>query len=360
MKIAVFHNLPAGGAKRTVYEQVKYLSRRHEIHLFQLFGTDESFLSLTPFVSQVHTYPFSLSGSNRLYRDYQNFFSLALVHRRIAADINAAKFDAALIHADHFTQAPFVLRFLKIPSLYFCQEMLRIAYEKELAFSKSVSTPKKIYESFTRNIRKYIDRTNAVLATCLIVNSRYTRRQVRRHFKVWATVCYPGVDTKIFRPQSAKKNQILFIGQSAQINGWDLVKAIKANLKKLSLKVVDFSSKQRLSDEQLAAEYSASLVTLCISFNEPFGLVPLESMACGTPVLAVNEGGYKETVINAKTGWLLPRNPKKFAARLTQLIKCPELINKMGENGRKHVIENFTWAKHNSIVESALCHLASQ
>ncbi|HJZ05823.1 MAG TPA: glycosyltransferase family 1 protein, partial [Patescibacteria group bacterium] len=61
MKIALFHNLPPGGAKRTVYEQAKYLSQNHELHLFQLSQTNEEFLSLYPFVKSIKTYPFSLS-----------------------------------------------------------------------------------------------------------------------------------------------------------------------------------------------------------------------------------------------------------------------------------------------------------
>ncbi|MBI2008191.1 glycosyltransferase [Candidatus Amesbacteria bacterium] len=120
------------------------------------------------------------------------------------------------------------------------------------------------------------------------------------------------------------------------------------------------NSSPTISPQKLAKYYSESLVTLCTSYNEPFGLAAIESMACKTPVLAVNEGGYKETVVNNKTGWLLPRDPKQFAQKIIYLQKNINVMEKMGRTGRSHVLQNFTWAKHNSIVESALCRLASQ
>ena len=198
----------------------------------------------------------------------------------------------------------------------------------------------------------------------IFTNSGFTGAKVQKEFNRPAITCHLGVDPRVFYPQDLpKKNQVLFIDQKDKFSGYDFVLRVlnlisPPNRPKLEI-LSFFQGAPAVSPQNMAKYYSGSLATLCTSYNEPFGLAPVESMACGTPVLAVDEGGYKETVINNKTGWLLPRNPKEFAARLTQLIKYPELINKMGENGRKHVIKNFTWAKHNSIVESALCRLVS-
>ena len=361
MKIAVFHNLPAGGAKRTVYEQVKYLSRHHDVHLFQLFGTNEKFLSLRPFVKSVHTYPFRLS-SNRLVSDYQKFFILPQIHKKMAQDINAA---VALIHADLYTQAPHILRYLKIPSLYFCQEMLRIAYEPELAFTDRVSFPKRYYEVLTRQIRKFVDRTNAQSASMILTNSDFTGAKVQKEFNKPTTTCHLGVDPQVFYPQDLpKKNQVLFINQKDKISGYDFVlQALKliSPPNRPKLKVLSFSkSSPAVSPQDMAKYYSESLATLCTSYNEPFGLAPIESMACGTPVLAVDEGGYKETVINDKTGWLLSRDPKQFSQKIVYLQKNIDVVKKMGLAGRNHILKNFTWTKHKRLVEDSLCHLASQ
>ena len=362
MKIALFHNLPPGGAKRTVYEQVKHLSQKHELRLFQLSNTNEDFLSLYPFVKSKKTYPFSLS-SNRLRADYQKFFVLPQIHRRMAQDTEGA--DVALIHADLYTQAPHILCFLKIPSLYFCQEMLRIAYEPELAFTDRVSFPKRYYEVLTRQIRKFVDRSNAQSASMILTNSGFTGAKVQKEFNIPALTCHLGVDPQVFYPQDLpKKTQVLFIDQKDKISGYDFVLQV-LNLippqNRPKLRILSFSKgAPAVLPQNMAKYYSESLATLCTSYNEPFGLAPIESMACGTPVLAVNDGGYQETVLDGLTGWLLPRDPKAFTKKIAFLHRHPQKAHQMGLAGRKHVIKNFTWAKHNSIVESALCHLASR
>ena len=361
MKIAVFHNLPSGGAKRTVYEQVKHLSQKHELHLFQLSNTNEDFLSLYPFVKSTKTYPFSLS-SHRLLADYQKFFVLPQIHRRMAQETGGA--DVALIHADLYTQAPHILRYLKIPRLYFCQEMLRIAYEPELVFTDLVPFPKKYYEILTRQIRKLTDKSNAQAASMILTNSDFTGAKVQKEFKRFTNTCHLGVDSQVFYPSDLpKKNQVLFIDQKDRISGYDFVLQV-LNLispnNRPKLEILSFSKKSpAVSPQDIAKYYSESLATLCTSHNEPFGLASIESMACGTPVLAVNEGGYRETVINGTTGWLLPRDPHAFAAKIQYLQKHSSLALRMGLAGRTHVVKNFTWTKHNRLVEDSLCHLAS-
>ncbi|MEK7091302.1 MAG: glycosyltransferase family 4 protein [Patescibacteria group bacterium] len=361
MKIAVFHNLPPGGAKRTVYEQVKYLSRRHEIHLYELTGTDEKFLSLRPLVKSVHVYPFRLS-SNRLVSDYQKFFILPKIHKKMAKDINA---DAALIHADLYTQAPHILCYLKIPSLYFCQEMLRIAYEPELAFTDLVPFHKKYYEILTRQIRKSTDKSNAQAASFILTNSDFTGAKVRKEFGKPTQTCHLGVDPRVFYPSDQpKKNQVLFIDQKDKVSGYNFVLQALSLIplkNRPKLKVLSFSNNSpAVSPQNIASHYSESLATLCTSYNEPFGLASIESMACGTPVLAIDSGGYRETVLDGLTGWLLPRDPRAFAAKILYLQTHPQIAKKMGIAGRAHVVKNFTWTKHDRLVENSLCHLASQ
>ena len=359
MKIALFHNLPPGGAKRTVYEQAKYLSQNHELHLFQLSQTNEEFLSLYPFVKSIKTYPFSLSP-NRILADYQKFFILPRIHRQIARDAKVA--EVALIHADRYTQTPFLLQYLKIPNVYFCQEMLRIAYESELAFNEPVNFLKRWYELGTRQIRKLIDQQNLKSAGQILVNSDFTGQNVYKATKLKSTTCHLGVDPNVFRAQKEpKKNQILFVDQKEKIAGFALLSQtlnlIPSRIRP-TLKILDFkNSKATIADSsQVAREYSRSLVTVCTSHNEPFGLAPIESMACGTPVLAVAEGGFKETVVDDVTGWLLPRSPEAFAKKLLYLIHHPAKARQMGLAGRRHVIKNFTWNQHTKILDYALTH----
>jgi len=60
MKIAVFHDLPSGGAKRTLYETVKRLVARHTVDVYALSTADETYADLRPLVKRYCAYPFTL------------------------------------------------------------------------------------------------------------------------------------------------------------------------------------------------------------------------------------------------------------------------------------------------------------
>ena len=83
---------------------------------------------------------------------------------------------------------------------------------------------------------------------------------------------------------------------------------------------------------------------LCVVYTphlEHFGIVPLETMAAGTPVVAVNSGGPKETIVDGVTGYLCDNTPESFATALGKLISNPSLAQRMGAAGRKHVVSKF-------------------
>lgn len=338
MKIAFFHNLPAGGAKRTVYEEVKYLAKNNTIDLFELSSTKENFKDTRPFCRKVFKFKFT-------YRKNYFFSTVKLikVHKQIAAKINSSNYDVVLVHLDEYSEAPFILRFLKIPTLYYCQEYLRIGYEKKLV---SVNT---IYERFTRGFRKYFDRTNARAANLILANSLFTKNNIDRAYGINSVVCHLGVDHNIFKPVRTKKlNQVLFIGSPTKLKGYDLtVKALALINEKIrpQLVLLNAYTKDILNDDvKLAKVYSQSIATLCFGYREPFGLSAVESLACGTPVIAVNEGGYKETVPKE---YLVSKDPQVIANKIVELINRP-----------KKVSTDFPWVDHCRIVENNLLNIS--
>lgn len=355
MNIAVFQNLPPGGGKRTIYEQVKGLIKRgHVVDVYQLAHSNSNFCDLKSLGCPVHEFVFSKSGQ-RLVADWKNFVSLRILHHRIADQINRKLYDLALVHPDMYTESPFVLRHLDVPNVYFCQELLRIGYEPELAFNEPVGFIKTTYENLTRKIRVAIDKKNAQSAQKIITTSHFIQRNVQSAYRKPSFVCRLGVDPKTFKPYPAKRSKVIFIGSKTSIGGYDFVQQI-SQLTNIEIISYGFSSKGAdvNNDKTLAQAYSQSFACLCVSGNEPFGLKALESMACETPVLAVNEGGYRETVIDSVTGWLLTRDPKIFAAKINYLQKHPEVVKKMGKAGRDHVIKNFTWDRHIDQLEKIL------
>jgi len=89
------------------------------------------------------------------------------------------------------------------------------------------------------------------------------------------------------------------------------------------------------------------------SVMEGFGLVLIEAMACGTPVIAVDLGGPKEVVSDNKTGFLVsPRQPKEIAEMILIILRNHELRQVMSKDARLRVEDFFTWEKTSERIES--------
>jgi glycogen synthase len=90
--------------------------------------------------------------------------------------------------------------------------------------------------------------------------------------------------------------------------------------------------------------YSHAAVFVCPSIYEPFGLINLEAMACGTPVVASRVGGIPEVVVDGETGWLVaPGDPAELGGALRHALDDPERARRMGEAGRRRVEAHFSW-----------------
>ncbi len=100
----------------------------------------------------------------------------------------------------------------------------------------------------------------------------------------------------------------------------------------------------RLSQEILPTYYAAADVCVVPSHYEPFGLVAIEAMASGTPVVVSDVGGLQFTVVSSETGLLAPpQDETAFAEAIDRILLNPEWRDKLGQAGRKRVIEKFSW-----------------
>ena len=106
-----------------------------------------------------------------------------------------------------------------------------------------------------------------------------------------------------------------------------------------------------IDSDQLPDLYrSVDIVVSPSIWPEPFGIIPLEAMACGIPVVVSESGGMKYTVLDGEQGFVFPvGDPETLATHLERLVNDPDLRRTLGANGRDRAVRLFNWDR---IVDS--------
>ena len=190
-----------------------------------------------------------------------------------------------------------------------------------------------------------------------------------------------GVNTAKFFPQKLKiKNQVVVVGNNEPQKNLSLaILSVAAIEKKIRPNLVIISPRARINsdlkslakkskvvlDIQTSIEtkdvqkiYGESNCLLAVAKFEPFGLSVIESLACGTPVVAINEGGFKETVVNNSTGFLVAPDKKEIGNAITKLIKNSNLREKMGKQGIEDINKRFLWPSLVKKIEKLFYEIA--
>jgi glycosyltransferase involved in cell wall biosynthesis len=224
-----------------------------------------------------------------------------------------------------------------------------------------------------------------IVATCADEVGELTRMGVSRD-RVCVVPC--GVDCEQFQPEGPVarrrlRRRVVSVGRLVPRKGFaDLITALRGvpdtelvivggprrgelaadpeanRLRELAerLRVAD---RVRLTgqvprDRMPALLRSADLVA-CVPWYEPFGIVPLEAMACGVPVLATRVGGLTDTVVEDVTGVLVPpRRPAALSAAMAVLLADPVRRSFLGSAGRDRAEQRYPWRR--IAEESALVY----
>ncbi len=185
-------------------------------------------------------------------------------------------------------------------------------YETSVGFTKY--WPVKIYAAIVGHFMRMYDFKIAQDINLWIANSKNVENRIKKFYKKDSTVIYPPVDVEeiVKETKNTEKENYYFIA-SRQVGAKGIEDALKAfNRFKFELKIVgEGSSFGRVSDEKLWELYAKAKGFIALASDEDFGMTVVEAQAAGTPVIAFNGGGFKESVIDGITGILIDNTDEK-------------------------------------------------
>ena len=391
MRIAVWHNLPSGGGKRALNAHVRgLLARGHAVDSWCPPTADPSYLPLSDVIPE-RTKPLervSFEGRTPFtrwigpYKDMTAKLGAMDRHCRACADeINAGGYDVLFANSCMFFRTTSIGRHVTIPRLLYLQEPFRWLYEALPrlpwpalpAFGPADSSVRYL-KRFFRNLaevqalriqaREEVE--NARSFDTILVNSFFSRESVLRAYGISAKVCYLGVDTNVFVNQQVPRERfVVGLGaitpekgvalaidavsrlteprpQLVWIGNMSLASHLEELRRSARSRGVDFQPKVGIPDKDVVSLLNRAAVLVYAPRLEPFGFAPLEANACGLPVVAVAEGGVRETVTDGINGLLVDEDPGAIARAISRLLDDPAYAARLGLNGSERIKDKWS------------------
>lgn len=381
LDVAVTHLLPTGGAMRVLAEWAKN-TRANRVTIYTANTAAHDFAPVGSGVRIVRTdEPFGTTGLGTV----RALATAPRVGRRVAATVDAGGHDVVFAFASQLTQAPSVLRYLRTPTLYYAPEQLRTAYEpRDLVWGGPgiLNTLTRHGFNPVEDLRRRRDRQAIAAADNIVTHSTFTQRTLEEVYGVASRVVRLGVDSDAFVPTGrppADPAYVLSVGALTPFKGHGLVidavarmntprprlvligdrgddgPALAAQAASLG---VDLDIRGGIPFTEVVGLYQGASAVVCAQVREPFGLVPLEGMAAGRPVVAVAEGGLLETVRDGVTGLTVARDPEDVARALDRLAADPDLRTSLSEAGRRTAETEWTWGAYAQAIDGLLAEVA--
>jgi glycosyltransferase involved in cell wall biosynthesis len=315
--------------------------------------------------------------------------------RECAKQIDAGGFDVLFATNCMDFAVPAIGRHLELPKVVYHAEPIRRLHEARPRLPWA-ALPAKTWSFWPpTELHRFLADSSSVLAQRLevrdelesvcafdlmLVNSSYSRETMLRIYGKDSRVCYLGIDTKLF-----KCNHSVREGYVVGLGGFQPHKKLETAIKALGVippelrpKLVwignlvdpeyrqemvqlarhcevELEARELVSDEELVECLNRAAMLVYTSRLEPFGFAPLEANACGTPVVAVAEGGVRETVQHGVNGLLVSDgDPGALGAAIQSLIENPRLARELGEAGLQQVKDRWSWHSSVDRVEGLL------
>lgn len=348
MKVAILTDalVNRGGVERIILEQARLTRADIFVGRYQPENTFPEFskLKVLPIIKN-----YSIG--------YGNFFhSLMTLYIWFKFSKLHLKYDCFIIHGAGALNAA---RY-NHPNLWYCHSPSRYLYD---FFDDEYRSKKGIFKFLFKiitDMQRQQDQNNVKNIDKLLVNSANVKKRVEKYYQRDSQVLYPFVETKKFKYLS-KGNFYLSTCRLDKIKRIDLtIKAFlrlpskqliiasdgpeRENLMKLANGSPNIKFLGYVSENDLARLYGSCIATLYLSYKEDFGMVPLESQSAGKPCIATNDGGFKETIIHKKTGYLVedPTNVSQVIEAITWTDKNAKKMRKCCEkNASRFNLKKF-------------------
>lgn len=212
----------------------------------------------------------------------------------------------------------------------YCHTPPRWLYGYETSIELQKYWPVRVYAAIVGHFMRLFDFQSAQQVDLFIANSKNVQKRIEKFYRRDSLVIYPPVDLKKIKKQAAKDKRKIkekyFLIVSRLVGAKGLEEAAKAfeKIKGYKLKIVGekhgFSQVEkklqklsgdnvellgRLDDAALYRTYARAVGFIALARQEDFGMTVVEAMAAGTPVIAFNGGGFRESVVDGKTGVLI-------------------------------------------------------
>lgn len=248
-----------------------------------------------------------LPGAVRHYKKYLPFMPLAL------EQLDLREYD--LVISSECGPAKGVLTTPRTLHVCYCHSPMRYVWDMYWDYLKQVPAPlRPLWRGLMHYLRRW-DVTTAARVDHFFANSRYVAGRIRKHYRRDAEVIHPPVRTADFAPSREREDYYLVVGELADYKRADL--AVDA-FTRLGTPLVVIGKGEQLKSLRRRAgpnvrvlgrqpfgviqEHYARCRALVFPGEEDFGIVPLEAMASGRPVIAFGRGGALETVVDGTTG----------------------------------------------------------
>lgn len=256
--------------------------------------------------------------------------------------------DYDLVVSDSASYVKGVITLPTTKHICYCHTPTRYAWDDSHKYIKDFPFPafvKKFIPYFMTYIRTW-DYQASQRPDLYIANSNFVAKRIKKYYKQTPELIHPPVDTSKFAVSDNKKEYFLMMGRLLSYKKFDLGISAFSELG-LPLKVVgDGPERKKLekiagdniefigyvSDEELK-KYYQDAKALIFPQEEDFGIVPLESMASGRPVIAYKAGGAMETVVEGKTGTFFEEQTEES---LIDAVKRFEKMNFDQKEIREH------------------------